>query len=73
MFAFINKMPGYSKPPDSVLLNPQSLYKQFILENSITPQIGKFIIDKQLVENVNFSRMCEFRSKALFKLHRIEL
>lgn len=46
----------------------QDLY----LEAKLMPKYHKLIVRTDLLERINFSRICEFRSKSLFRLHSIK-
>ena len=42
------------------------------LENKLTPKYHKLVVRTDFLERINLSRICEYRSKSLFRLHSIE-
>jgi hypothetical protein len=46
--------------------------KKLILENDLPPKYLNMRIQTDILIDVNFSRLCESRSKNLFKLHKLK-
>ena len=39
------------------------------MEDNLAPRYAKLRIQMNYLQNINFSRVCEFRSKCMFKFH----
>jgi len=80
IFDFITKNYKSTKVLERLQLNKnchpnevkQYSVKTLYLQNELAPRYLKIRIQMNVLKNVNFNRICEFRSKCLFKLHDIK-
>lgn len=72
-YAFIEKKNAmdYNKGVHPFMLQLYSLQSLYLESQTLVPNIHKIIIQQDLLEGVNFNRLCEFRSKSFFKAHSI--
>ncbi len=74
IYSFLNKEVDYYKyfrnshPLTLDQINTKLLY----LENSLSQNFHKIIIQQDVLEGLNFFRICEFRRRCMFKLHSIK-
>ena len=47
--------------------------RKLMLENELVPKFHKIRVSNYYLNNVNFCRICENRSKSIFKLHKINV